>query len=270
MTMGMAPADLVIDLSIRYGFKVLGAMIILAGGLLIARWIGSIVHSWIARQQIEPPIRILIVRLIRMAVILLTLVVVIDNLGVQITPFLAGIGVAGVGLGLALQGVLSNVVAGLTIIFTKPYRVGEYIELVGEQGEVKMIDIFSTTLLHPDLSKVVIPNRKIVGEILHNFGTMRQLNLKVGVAYGTDLNHTLGIVRQVLENSAYVLKEPTPVVGIGLLDDSAIVISIRPWVKVSEYDNAQAELYQAIVERFQAGRVAIPFPQREVRLVSEL
>ncbi len=269
MSMGMLPTDLVIDLSIRYGFKVLGAIIILAGGLLVARWIGNIVHSWIGHQQIEPPIRILIVRLVRMAVVLLTLVVVIDNLGVQITPFLAGIGVAGVGIGLALQGVLSNVVAGLTIIFTKPYRVGQYIELAGEQGEVTMIDIFSTTLVHPDLSKVVIPNRKIVGEILHNFGTMRQLNLKVGVAYGTDLNHTLAIVRQVLENSAYVLKEPTPIVGIGLLDDSAIVISIRPWVKVNEYDAAQLELYQGIVERFQAGRVAIPFPQREVRLVSE-
>ncbi len=131
MTMGMSPTGLVIDLMIRYGFKVLGAIVILAGGLLLARWIGNIVHSWIARQHIEPPIRILIVRLIRMVVVLLTLVVVIDNLGVQITPFLAGIGVAGVGIGLALQGVLSNVVAGLTIIFTKPYRVGEYIELGG-------------------------------------------------------------------------------------------------------------------------------------------
>lgn len=268
--MGMLPTELVADLLIRYGFKVLGAIVILAAGLLVARWIGNIADSWIAHQPVEPPIRILIVRLVRLTVVLLTLIVAIDNLGVQITPFLAGIGVAGVGIGLALQGVLSNVVAGLTIIFTKPYRVGEYIELVGEQGEVKMIDIFSTTLLHPDLSKVVIPNRKIVGEILHNFGTKRQLNLKVGVAYGTDLDHTFTVVHQVLENSVYVLKEPTPVVGIGLLGESAIVISIRPWVKVNDYDSAQAELYQAIVARFQADLIAIPFPQREVRLVSEL
>ena len=267
--MMMSPTDVVIDLMIRYGFKVLGAIVILTGGLLLARWIGNIVHSWITRQQIEPPVRILIVRFIRVVVVLLTVVVVFDNLGIQISPFLAGIGVAGLGIGLALQGVLSNMVAGLTIIFTKPYRVGEYIELVGEQGEVTMIHLFSTTLVHPDLSKVVIPNRKIVGEILHNFGTMRQLNLKVGVAYGTNLNHTLDIARQVLEDSAYVLKEPIPLVGISLLDESAIIISIRPWVKIDEYDTAQAELYQAIVERFQAGRVAIPFPQREVRLVSE-
>ncbi|KAB2961273.1 MAG: mechanosensitive ion channel family protein [Candidatus Methylomirabilis oxygeniifera] len=265
----MSPTDLVIDLTIRYGFKVLGAMIILAAGLLVARWIGNVVHSWVSRQQIEPPVRILIVRTIRVVVILLTFVVAVDNLGIQISPFLAGLGVAGIGLGLALQGVLSNVIAGLTIIFTKPYRVGEYIDVLGEEGEVKSIDLFSTILVHPDLSKVVIPNRKIVGEILHNFGAMRQMNMKVGVAYGTDLNDTMGLVRQILEDSAYVLKEPIPLVGITMLDDSAIVISVRPWVKVDDYETAQAELYQTIVERFQDSRIAIPFPQREVRLVSE-
>lgn len=267
--MTMSPTDLIIDLTIRYGFKVLGAVIILAAGLVMAQWIGKVVHSWISRQQIEPPVRILIVRTIRVVVILLTCVVAIDNLGIQISPFLAGLGVAGIGIGLALQGVLSNVIAGLTIIFTKPYRIGEYIDVLGEEGEVKSIDLFSTILVHPDLSKVVIPNRKIVGEILHNFGAMRQLNMKVGVAYGTDLNDTMGLVRQVLEGSAYVLKEPSPLVGISMLDDSAIVISIRPWVKVDDYETAQAELYQTIVERFQDGRIAIPFPQREVRLVPE-
>ncbi len=132
-----------------------------------------------------------------------------------------------------------------------------------------MIDIFSTTLVHPDLSKVVIPNRKIVGEILHNFGTMRQLNLNVGVAYDTDLNDTLSLARQILDESIYVLKEPLPLVGISMLGDSAITISVRPWIKVDDYETAQAELYRTIVERFQAGRIVIPFPQREVRLVSE-
>lgn len=266
--MTTSPTDLVIDLTIRYGFKVLGAMIILGAGLLLARWIGKIVHSWVSRQQIEPPVRILIVRVIRVVVFLLTFVVAIDNLGIQISPFLAGLGVAGIGIGLALQGVLSNVIAGLTIIFTKPYRVGEYIDVLGEEGEVQSIDLFSTILIHPDLSKVVIPNRKIVGDILHNFGAMRQLHLKVGVAYGTDLNETMGLVRRVLDDSAYVLKEPIPLVGVSMLDASAIVISVRPWVRVIDYEAAQAELYRTIVERFREGHVAIPLPQREVRLVS--
>src|SRR5216117_2052295 len=123
----------------------------------------------------------LIVRVVKILVLAFTLLIVLDQLKVQITPLIAGIGIAGVGIGIALQGVLSNVMAGLTIIFTKPYRVGEYIEIAGTYGQVEMIDIFSTKLVHADRSRVVIPNRKIVGEILHNYGTIRQLNLSVGV-----------------------------------------------------------------------------------------
>ncbi len=106
--MTVPPIELIIDLSIRYGFQVLGAMIVLAAGLLVARWIGNVVSAWTARQHIEPPARMLLVRIVRMVVILLTVVVVLGNLGIQMSPFLAGIGVAGLGIGLALQGVLAT------------------------------------------------------------------------------------------------------------------------------------------------------------------
>jgi small conductance mechanosensitive channel len=102
-------------------------------------------------------------------------------------PLIAGLGVAGAGIALAMQGVLSNVVAGLTIIFTKPYRVGEYIAVAGVEGQVSTISLFSTTLLHPDHSRVVVPNRKVVGEILQNFGKIRQAQVTVGIAYESDL-----------------------------------------------------------------------------------
>jgi small conductance mechanosensitive channel len=187
---------------------------------------------------------------------------------VQVAPLIAGIGVAGVGIGLALQGVLGNVMAGLSIIFTKPFRVGEYIELVGVYGEVTAIDIFSTTLHHADRSRVVIPNRKIVGEILHNYGTMRQLNLTVGVAYGSDLKEALTIAKEVVEKNPHVLKDPAPVVGISVLADSAITISVQPWVKMVDFGSAPGELYQALVERFHASHIDIPFPQREVRFLN--
>src|ERR1039457_5005198 len=135
---------------------------------------------------------------------------------------IAGISVAGVGVGLALQGVLGNLVAGLTIIFTKPFRVGEWVEIAGVAGQVKTIELFTTTLLHTDMSRVVIPNRKIIGDILHNYGGIRQLDLSVGVAYGTDLNDATAIVRRVLTGNPRVLKEPVPVVGETMLADSSI------------------------------------------------
>jgi small conductance mechanosensitive channel len=202
-------------------------------------------------------------------VLAFTLVVALGQFGVQVAPLIAGIGVAGIGIGIALQGVLRNVMAGLSIIFTKPFRVGEYIELVGVYGQVTTIDIFSTTLMHADRSRVVIPNHKIVGEILHNYGTMRQLNLTVRVGYGTNLNDALAIANDVLQQNPHVLKQPAATVGISQLADSSIQISIGPWVKVDDFSSTPGELYQAIVERFRARSINIPFPQREVRLLNE-
>lgn len=264
----MSVKDLSLDLVIRYGFQVLGAFVILAIGLVIGRWIGNLVQKWLARQDMEPPIRTLIVRVVKILVLAFTLLIVLDKLGVQITPLIAGIGVAGLGIGIAMQGVLSNVMAGLTIIFTKPYRVGEYIDIVGEQGHVTAIDIFSTILSHPDRSRVVIPNRKIIGEILHNFGTIRQFSLTVGVAYDTDLNKAMTILRDLVAKNPRVLKDPAPGVGIKTLADSAIVLSISAWVQVLDYGAAQGEIYQAILEQFRANNVEIPFPQQEVRLLA--
>ena len=123
--------DLTIDLAIRYGFQVLGALVILGVGLALAHWLGGLTDRWLRRQTMEPPLRTLTVRVVRVVVLLFTLVVALDKFGFQIAPLVAGIGVAGLGIGIALQGVLSNVVAGLSIIFTKPFRVGEYIALAG-------------------------------------------------------------------------------------------------------------------------------------------
>jgi small conductance mechanosensitive channel len=244
----MSLNNIPVDLLIKYGLQAFGAIVILGVGLLLARWVGNLTQKWLQRQEMEPPIRTLLVRIVNILVIALTLVVALDTFGVQVTPLIAGIGVAGLGVGLALQGVLGNVVAGLSIIFTKPFRVGEYIEIVGVSGEVTAIDIFSTTLMHADRSKVVIPNRKIVGEILHNYGRMRQLHLAVGVGYGTNLTDALAVVHEVLDKNPRVLKDPAPVVGIAQLADSTINISIQPWTKVTDFGAAQAEIYQALVE----------------------
>ena len=248
----MSLNNIPVDLLIKYGLQALGAIVILGVGLHLARWVGNLTQKWLQRQEMEPPIRTLLVRIVNILVIALTLVVALDTFGVQVTPLIAGIGVAGLGVGLALQGVLGNVVAGLSIIFTKPFRVGEYIEIVGVSGEVTAIDIFSTTLMHADRSKVVIPNRKIVGEILHNYGRMRQLHLTVGIGYGTNLTDALAVVHEVLDKNPRVLKDPTPVVGIAQLADSTINISIQPWTKVTDFGAAQAEIYQALVERLRS------------------
>ncbi|MGA3163421.1 MAG: mechanosensitive ion channel domain-containing protein [Verrucomicrobiota bacterium] len=251
-----------------YGFQIIGALIILTIGSLIAWWIGRVVRDWMEKKHVEPPIVTLTVRVVRLLVFLVALLQALEKLSVPIGPALAGIGVAGIGIGLALQGVLGNLVAGLTIVFTKPFRIGEYIEIAGVQGQVIKIELFSTTLVHVDQSRVVIPNRKIVGDILHNCGNMRQLDLSVGVAYGTNIADALVIVRKVLAGNPRVLKEPVPIVGVTMLGDSSINIAIKPWTSMDDFVAAQAEIYQAIIEQFRAGNISIPFPQREVRMLN--
>jgi small conductance mechanosensitive channel len=213
--------------------------------------------------------RSLMVRAIRVLVLILALLVALDKFGFQIAPLVAAIGVAGVGVGFAFQGVLGNIVAGLSIIFTKPYRIEEYIELLGVHGQVVAIELFSTTLRQLDLSRVVIPNRRIVGEILHNYGTSRQLQLNVGVAYGANLDEVLVVAKEVVMANPRVLKEPAPMIGISELADSSVTLSIQPSVDVGDMVRAKAELYKAIVERFRASNIEIPFPLREIRLVGD-
>jgi small conductance mechanosensitive channel len=263
----MTAKDITLDLIIRYGFQVLGAIIILTVGVLLARWIGNVSNRWLESRVKEPPMRLLMVRVIRILVMLLTLLVALDKFGFQIAPLVAAVGVAGLGVGLAFQGVLANVVAGLSIIFTKPYRVGEYIELLNVHGQVVTIELFSTTLVQLDQSRVVIPNRRIVGEILHNSGTIRQLQLKVGVAYGANLDEVLRVAKEIVSANPRALKEPAPQLRVSELADSSVVLFIQPWVAVTDMVSAKAELYKAIVERFRASKIDIPFPLREVRLL---
>ncbi len=263
----MTAKDITLDLVIRYGFQVLGALIILVVGVLLAQWTANLTRRWLAPRVKEPPMLLLMVRIVRILVLALALLVALDKFGFQIAPLVAAVGVAGVGVGFAFHGVLANIIAGLSIIFTKPYRVGEYIELLGVHGQVVTIELFSTTLIQLDESRVVIPNNKIVGEILHNYGTIRQLQLKVGVAYNTNLELALGIAKEIIATHPSVLKDPEPVIGVSELADSAVTLSMQPWVAVRDVVTARAALYQAILERFRASKIDIPFPQREVRLL---
>jgi small conductance mechanosensitive channel len=265
----MAWKDKIISYLIDNGPKLLGAVVIIFVGVLIARWLGRILLRWLQGKEMEPPVRMLITRITKLLVIGLMAIIALGTLGFNIMALVTGIGVAGVGISLALQGVLGNLVAGLLIIFTKPFRVGEYIELIGVHGQVDAIELFNTTLQHVDRSKVVIPNRKIVGEILHNYGTIRQLDLVVGVAYHSNLPETVRVVREVLAANPRVLKDLTPVVGVSTLADSSIQIAVKPWVAIGDYVPAQAEIYEALVARFREMNIQIPFPQREVRVLNE-
>jgi len=260
---------LLVDLAVRYGFQVLGAIVIVVAGVFIGRWVGALIGSQLTRQQLEPPMKQLIVRVAKVVVLLFAVIVAVDKLGFQIAPLVAGIGVAGLGIGIALQGVLSNIVAGLNVILTKPFRVGEHIAVAGVHGDVVEINLTATVLVHADRSRVIIPNRKIVGEILHNFSTSRQLSLSLGVAHPGDVVSLLRGIRDVVATNPRVLKDPPPAIAIAQVTDGGVKVAVQPWVRVSDVGVADGELYQALLEHLRArGLTAPAAAQHEVRLVN--
>jgi small conductance mechanosensitive channel len=255
-----------IDLGMKFGPKLFVAIVILVAGYVAGRWAAKAADRMLARFHLDPPVLSLIGRAVRILVLGLFAIMALQNLGVELLPLVAGLGVAGAGVALAMQGVLGNVAAGLTIIFTRPFRVGDYVSISKEEGEVLDVSLFNTILGHPDLSRVVIPNRKIAGEILHNYGTLRQLALEVGVAYDTDIGTALQVVDEVLRANPRVLKDPTPAIGISRLADR-VAIGVNPWVKVPDFAAAIGELNQAILEAFRRRKIVIPAPQRDIRML---
>ena len=257
-----------IDLGMRFGPKLIVAILLLMAGYAAGGWVARACERTIERFQLEPPIRSLVQRGLRLLVLGLFAIMALQNLGVDLLPLIAGLSIAGAGVALAMQGVLGNLVAGFNIIFTKPYRVNDYISIVGKEGQVLEIGVFNTTLGHADLSRVVIPNRKIVGEILHNYGGMRQLSLEVAIADQADVDKALAAIRDVLAANGRALRDPAPAFGVARLGDSAVALSVSPWTTLADYGVAGSEIYRAIIEAFRERGIAAPLPRREIRLVA--
>jgi small conductance mechanosensitive channel len=257
-----------VDMGANFAPKLFACLLIFVVGYFVTQWILGILRRWLGKLEMEPPVRELLLRVGWILIMGIFLVLALTNLGIDLLPVVAGLGVAGAGVAFAMQGVLGNLFAGLTIIFTKPFRVGEYVSMVGVEGRVMDIRLFSTILSHPDLSRIVVPNRKIVGEILHNYGQIRQLDVIVGVAYSTDLNFAISAVSDVLRANPRVLQDPTPVVRVSMLADSSINIGVKPWVNVPDYGPVSGEINKSLVEEFRKRGISIPFPQREVRMLN--
>ncbi len=264
----MNVVDTLTQYAVQYGLQAAVALGIFVAGVMASRWAGNFSQQALERQTLEPPVRLLLVRIVKIVVMLFTAMIALQTLGVPIAPLIAGVGVAGVGIGLALQGVLSNVMAGLSIIFSKPYKVGEHISLLGVHGDVVVIDIFTTILVHSDRSRVIIPNRKIIGEILHNFGTIRQLHLSFPVSHEANLDQALAQVREILEQHPLVLKDPIPSLGVASIGESSAAIAVEPWTAVANYSAVLGELNKLILERFRAHEIELPSSRHDVHVLN--
>lgn len=259
---------IVTDLLVRYSFQVLAALAIFVAGVLCARMAGRVVERWLQRTPIEAHLQRLIVQAAKALVLVFTVILALDKFGIQVTALVAGISVAGVAAGFAVQSVLGNVAAGVSIMFSRHFRIGDYIEIGSLRGQVEAIDLSMTVLRTLEDARVIIPNRKIVGEIIHNYTGERRVPLSVEVAYGSDLEKVLAAIREILQASPLVLKKPAPEVGIVALGESGITLALRPWCRAEDYWRVQYEVYRAVLERFRTQGIDIPYPVRAIRMLA--
>lgn len=259
--------NLVATYLVSYSFQILGAIIILVVGVFIGRRAGNWIFEFCQRKNLDVTLSRFFASCTRIAIIASAIVIALPKLGVQITPFIAAIGALGLGAGLAVQGLLSNYGAGLSIILTRPFVVGDTIRVQSVWGVVKEVHLAYTLLSNEDGEIITIPNKHIIGEIIHNSQADTILKLSVGVAYGSDLSLVIKTLQRELSSVEGLSTERLVMVGIDKFADSAVEIGIRCWAQTEKFHEVKYRCNQTIQEVIQKMEVSIPFPQREVRML---
>jgi small conductance mechanosensitive channel len=261
----------IIDTIASYGMSVLAAILILVIGLWIAKKLKAIFVSILEKKGTEPTLVGFFSSLLYGALVVFIVIAAIGKLGVQTTSFVAVIGAAGLAIGLALQGSLSNFASGVLLIIFKPFVAGNFIKAGGEAGIVVEVGILTTELKTPDNVKIIMPNSQIMGGSITNFSAhdTRRVDMVVGVSYGDDLNKAKQILEEMIAVDARILKEPAPQVAVSNLGDSSVDFVVRPWVNSADYWDVKFDFTKAVKEKFDAEGISIPFPQRDIHLFQE-
>jgi small conductance mechanosensitive channel len=252
----------------QYGFKIVGAILILVIGRIVAK----ILSSWISKAMTKAKVDTLLVafteNLCFVGMMVFVVVAALDTLGIPVVSFVGIIAAAGLAIGLALQGSLSNFAAGVLMIIFKPIRVGNFVEIGGTKGVVQEIQIFNTILNSPDNIRVIVPNSQVTGGCIRNYSTnsTRRVDLVIGVSYEDDLSKTREVIQGVLSQNELVLQDPAPTIAVSELADSSVNFVVRPWVKNADYWDVYFELTENIKNALDANHISIPFPQQDVHV----
>ncbi|WP_019616410.1 mechanosensitive ion channel domain-containing protein [Psychromonas ossibalaenae] len=255
-------------LLIEYGMNIISAVLTLLLGLFAARLISGGFHKVLTKRNLDSTIVDFVSHMTRYVIIAFVVIAALSRIGVQTTSFIALIGAAGLAIGLALQGSLSNFASGVLIIVLRPFKAGEYIEAAGIAGNVESVQIFATTLTTVDNKYVVVPNSAILGGNIINYSRKptRRIDLMIGVSYSADLAKTKAVLEKVVKENSNVLSDPAPQIAVAELGDSSVNLVVRPWVKSELYWDIRFELMEAIKIGLDAEGIEIPFPQMDIHM----
>ncbi|EIT6976548.1 small-conductance mechanosensitive channel MscS [Vibrio vulnificus] len=256
------------DLLVQYGVNIISAIVILFIGNIIVKAVANSVSKVLNKKEMDKAVVEFIHGLVRYLLFVIVLIAALGRVGVETASVVAVIGAAGLAVGLALQGSLSNFAAGVLIVAFRPFKSGDYVEIGGVAGSVEAIQIFQTVLKTPDNKMVVVPNSGVIGGAITNYSrhATRRVDLMIGVSYKSDLKKTKQVIRETLEKDTRILKDPDMTIGVVALADSSVNFVVRPWCKTEDYWAVYFDSMQAIKEALDANGIEIPFPQMDVHL----
>ena len=260
--------DKIIEWGALYGMKIVGALAILIIGRIVVGILTGIVRRLMKRSRSDETLIKFITSLTKTALLAILFIVVLNQLGVQTTSFVAIIGAAGLAIGFALQGSLSNFAAGVMLIIFRPFRAGDFVEAGGATGVVEEVGIFSTIMKTPDNKKIIIPNSGITGGNIVNYSAKetRRVDLVFGIGYEDDLKKAKQILERLVNEDNRILKDPAPVVAVSELADSSVNFVVRPWVKSADYWAVYWDLHEKVKLTFDAEGISITYPQQDVHM----
>ena len=253
---------------VDFGKNLLIAILIFYIGRMIIGFIVRGLHKMMQRHEVDKTLETFVCNLVRMVLLVVVIIAAIGALGIQTTSFIAIFGAAGLAVGLALQGSLSNFAAGVLIVLFRPYRVGDYVEAAGISGTVQQVQILTTVLTTPDNKLIIVPNSQIMDSIITNYSAndTRRVDMVVGVSYDDNLDKVRQVLEELVAADDRVLKDPAHTIALSELADSSVNFIVRPWAKTSDYWGLKFDLTEAIKKRFDQEGISVPFPQQDVHL----
>lgn len=253
---------------VAFGKNIVIALLIFYVGRMAVGLVVRALRKLMQRQEVDKTLETFVCNLVRMALLIVVIIAAISALGIETTSFIAIFGAAGLAIGLALQGSLSNFAAGVLIVLFRPYKVGDYIEGAGISGSVEQVQILTTVLKTPDNKEVIVPNSQIMNSIITNYSAndTRRVDMVVGVSYKDDLDKVRKTLEELVAADDRILEEPACLIAVSALADSSVNFVVRPWARTDDFWGVKFDLTEAIKRRFDQEGISFPFPQQDVHL----
>jgi len=253
------------QLAVTWGTNLVFAALTLIIGLWIAGWISGVIRKRAMKsERIDNTLGNFFASVVRYVLIAVVLIAVLQKFGVQTTSLVAMLGAATLAIGLALQGTLGNVAAGVMIVMVRPYQLGDFVEIAGKSGTVTDINIFYTAIDTIDHHRVIIPNGQAWGDVIDNYTTndRRRTTLTFGISYDDDIDKAMTVMRETALAHDHVMAEPEPWVAVSGLGDSSVDIDLRAWVRQPEFFQTNRDLIKMVKEAFDREGITIPYPHQ--------